>query len=708
MNGVTGIIKNITRSRVTKQVEALTDFDDHLQFMHELIDGSDLPGKDQHLLTQQLNIIESRSRDPNLYLAVIGEFNSGKSTLVNALIRDTLLKVSVTDRTSVPTWLKYGKQLQVDVGFSKPEKAEISINGKTHRVLFSDTTPDDLLPQRYNDRQNMVSRFLEDIRYQSAGTKPVIEIPWLTGIRANDPKELIQIITTDPDIAPNVNSVTITHQARFLSKGIVIIDTPGTNFAQVGELDDGVKTHIEITRKVVGDDADAAIIVIPYDQPVSLSLTDFLREAIPENLHRCIFILTKIDQIYDVDKGADEYFRERDSLLQTIRNRLQSQLNLSDLELYSCAAKSVITEENNRLSSLHNTWQEQFLDLEEHIQKYMSNQHALCIAENLARLMNSLFKSLDEQLKQQWQKYQQNQLSIQEKMIPDLRVFATQQHKKCKAKLLKVHENVYSDITKQIDSYRSDVILGIRNLICSAQDRKQLDEILSNRIKVSIAEMHNGFSRELEKALMRMNNETLEIGTEFDREFQAAYKRLQSLRYLATSIPNTSTSPVTSVAFIKIEAKDPWTESYKTSLTSAAVGAAVGSIAGPVGTLFGAISGWFIGFIFSPSIEKLHDKAWIKVEPALNQYLDGLSVSVFRETDLYAEQLTQWLSKKIDAHVSYYGNLVDQIKREQSLELERLNNLQGKIERDLSEINRRREELNSKLESMKNTDSILE
>jgi GTPase SAR1 family protein len=32
--------------------------------------------------------IRKRCADPNLYLAVIGEFSSGKSTFINALLRD--------------------------------------------------------------------------------------------------------------------------------------------------------------------------------------------------------------------------------------------------------------------------------------------------------------------------------------------------------------------------------------------------------------------------------------------------------------------------------------------------------------------------------------------------------------------------------------------------------------------------------------------
>lgn len=52
--------------------------------------------------------ISLRSRDPYFYLSTIGDFSSGKSTLINTLIKRNLLKVAHTATTAVPTYIFRG------------------------------------------------------------------------------------------------------------------------------------------------------------------------------------------------------------------------------------------------------------------------------------------------------------------------------------------------------------------------------------------------------------------------------------------------------------------------------------------------------------------------------------------------------------------------------------------------------------------------
>ena len=68
-------------------------------------------------LSQQLQKIKNRRADPNLYLAVIGEFSSGKSTFINALLRNDLLKTSALVATAIDTKISYGKIFEVQALF---------------------------------------------------------------------------------------------------------------------------------------------------------------------------------------------------------------------------------------------------------------------------------------------------------------------------------------------------------------------------------------------------------------------------------------------------------------------------------------------------------------------------------------------------------------------------------------------------------------
>lgn len=96
----------------------MNNYDDHIQFAENVIARSQLPRSQRGELHQLIQRIQQRQNDPNLYLAVIGEFSSGKSTFVNALIRDNLLKTSALVTTAAATRLIYGKNIDAKVHFA--------------------------------------------------------------------------------------------------------------------------------------------------------------------------------------------------------------------------------------------------------------------------------------------------------------------------------------------------------------------------------------------------------------------------------------------------------------------------------------------------------------------------------------------------------------------------------------------------------------
>ena len=59
-----------------------------------VIDNINIPSDKKELFSKSLQKIKERTKDPNIYLGIVGEFSSGKSTLINALIgADFLLQM---------------------------------------------------------------------------------------------------------------------------------------------------------------------------------------------------------------------------------------------------------------------------------------------------------------------------------------------------------------------------------------------------------------------------------------------------------------------------------------------------------------------------------------------------------------------------------------------------------------------------------------
>ena len=56
---------------------------------------------------EQLKELEKRYNDPVLKLAVIGDFNTGKSTFINALLKKSLLSTDNVPTTVIPTYMRW-------------------------------------------------------------------------------------------------------------------------------------------------------------------------------------------------------------------------------------------------------------------------------------------------------------------------------------------------------------------------------------------------------------------------------------------------------------------------------------------------------------------------------------------------------------------------------------------------------------------------
>ncbi|HXJ80239.1 MAG TPA: dynamin family protein [Candidatus Methylomirabilis sp.] len=73
----------------------------------------------------ELEALEQRTREGRFYVAVIGQFKRGKSTLINALLETRLLPTGVPPVTSVVTLLRGGVERRVTVHFRHTPSAEV-------------------------------------------------------------------------------------------------------------------------------------------------------------------------------------------------------------------------------------------------------------------------------------------------------------------------------------------------------------------------------------------------------------------------------------------------------------------------------------------------------------------------------------------------------------------------------------------------------
>ena len=72
--------------------------------------------------------VAERVSQGRFYVACLGQFKRGKSTLLNALVGQKVLPTGVIPVTTVPTIVRYGAQPSARVRFPAGEWSEIPIN----------------------------------------------------------------------------------------------------------------------------------------------------------------------------------------------------------------------------------------------------------------------------------------------------------------------------------------------------------------------------------------------------------------------------------------------------------------------------------------------------------------------------------------------------------------------------------------------------
>lgn len=199
---------------------------------------------------KRLNELKERLLAERFHLAVLGQFKRGKSTLINALLGERILPTAVVPLTAIPTLVQAGKTGGAKVSFT---------NGREDEMMQTENSEE-------------LSRFLG---------KFVTE--------AENPKNCL-----------GVGSVEVFYPSRFLSQGVVLIDTPG-----IGST---FRHNTEATLNFLPQ-CDAALFVSSADPPITEAEVQFLKE-VRTKVDNLIFLFNKADYLNETEKqDALKFFR---------------------------------------------------------------------------------------------------------------------------------------------------------------------------------------------------------------------------------------------------------------------------------------------------------------------------------------------------------------------------------------------------------------
>lgn len=246
------------------------DFSADIKNIRKIIAASLMDEALQQTFLKRLESIERRLNDSKLNVGIVGEFSSGKSTLINSLIgQDYFVTNSIQGTTTVITSIRYGRTINLELRYK---------NGKIIRYSKS--------------KLSLIKKFLpNEYEKLSFADKLGIKTKGFLGLNGKDSLmlKIFDIVTTSNEISPLLEEVIVYYPSEFLKKGIVLIDTPGT--------DSLIEAHAEITQNAIANKCDLAFVIIPALTPVSVTLSDFISENLTHCIDSCHFLATKIEMV---------------------------------------------------------------------------------------------------------------------------------------------------------------------------------------------------------------------------------------------------------------------------------------------------------------------------------------------------------------------------------------------------------------------------
>lgn len=275
-------------------LKEIAEVDSHIKTARSLIQKYQWPEEVCVELEKKLLRIIDKEKDKSLNLSVIGEFTTGKSTFINAIIRNNLLVSSIMQGTTLAnTIIDYCPSYAICLHH---------INGKKAAKEFNNI--DEL-------------------------------------------KKGIADVTTNEKIAKVLKAVRIGLPSSNLHSGVRIIDTPGTNATE--------KWHEEVTKNALRNISDLSIVLVDATKPLPETLLDFIETHLKGVLHQCAFVVTKLDLIAKDERKMMmtyiqrklESFLDRDDIIVfpyvaplVINSFAPSTFDIQDKELLEISLKS--------------------------------------------------------------------------------------------------------------------------------------------------------------------------------------------------------------------------------------------------------------------------------------------------------------------------------------------------------------------------------
>ena len=592
-----------------------------LEFFSQLTDAYNLDS-----MRQSVANLQRKMKNQVLHLAVVGEFSSGKSTFINALIGRRILKEAVMPTTACATYISQGTGvLRISVEFAD----------KKFHVKEGKFTP-------------LLSYLQQHYGLQPIGTQ-----------------ELIDTLTSDQTVARDVKVMHLTIPHISLPDNVVIIDTPGFNPGDVS-----VQNHFEVTKRVVTNEADAALVLMPSDQPFSNSLRVFMHDYLNKYLHRCVFVLTM---------GDHKTPSDRELLLNYVKGRLLTDFKMKTAKVFCESAITTlpVVRIPDSMKSEWKYWQEEFEAFKTKTWNLLLRNKEVILSEHLHNLALDLVHQLQGALSDKQASYELQKTQLENGRVEHIESLTSQLSTLAKQQIDKVMKRLTDteaeEMTQARDACKALAVskLNRRNAF---QFHTVVEPVVADSaragVKSALVTINEMISKQVKSAV---SQQLAEMRKEFNRHysiFSSLRRKAKEFKLSIEEIELPDMAFSSTNKLVSTTNSDGGGKILGGIAGGAAAGAAVGSVIPVIGTGVGAIIGGIAGAIFGgKKSEKLEDDAFPIVTSTMLSEIDAHFLAARTEIEKKINERRQNIHQAIEQyahnHVTEYGEAVENLIRQQ-------------------------------------------
>lgn len=572
----------------------MADIQSHITYATTVLNKYNWDDSVKRSLKKQLDTIVAKQNDKVLNISVIGEFSTGKSSFINALVGHELLAVNVLQGTTVAiTIIEYGTSYSLSL---------VDKNG------------------------NPTTTEYKNINYLSSA---------------------LQHYTTEPSYADTINHVRVTLPSDILKNGFRIIDTPGTNSLE--------QWHEEITRRAINDISDMSIILVDASRPMPETLTGFIDKTLGNSVKDCLFVANKIDIIRPRERsGMVKFIQKKIDIAFDIEEA--EVLPFASVALTNLFSKDVVQVDNESkqmtLDSLQSifsfTAQKRIKAQARKLLLLIDNMYDSLTANinHVAQQHQNELKNLEQSKQTDFRPFIAQQIALRQQHF-----IASAQEKRRTADIEtdKIVDTAISNIYSKIDSHTQATLDSLSKYIKEGE--------LTTDIKAEGAQMAALIEKKFNQLKPLFKRQLTEFQTDFEQEFTrlkvlpVKFNVTPKEVNVAHSTHSANIGPVASLISDELS-KENWAFGG-----GAAAGAAIGAMfGGPIGALVGGAIGFVAGGGAAPDANEVKQKVKSKLSIPLRSYFRSICNDCMSNYSTYINDVTRSIEVEINRYYTTYNS----------------------------------------------------